>query len=559
MKLTGAEIVNFKSHVWTVVPFRDGLNVIVGPSGAGKSSVLDAIAACLTGRNRLTDARGSGLKQLARNGTGEVMLKVQAVSPSGNTLEFQRDYSPSSNLLKINGVPTENGQVKEALGLDQAQLLALFDSKPLAERDAAELRAVFGNLLSPSKFAERFQKIGVPVPPSMESLEKLIKTTKEKDLRDARRDHKAVLADLETTRAKVEQAGATLDRQKIQEGLKRKRDAKQQAQTYGAAESQLGQLKQKLQQVTHGESDLKQMQASLAIVQAEIVGQQETMAKLQQALAQLSSVARQEASSPYDACQLAVCPMKKKKAAAKPDGLTAEQKKKKAKEVSDAVAALRADTDDNRNKAANLQAAIGLYIQIASVKLPEKVEVGPEIDAEIAALEEQLREADRVSFVQEQVADLTERAEQKRQEAERLEAKVMAMSQIRDEIAATMGSLAGEVSRFCQPFIGPVRFDTDSMMFAAQHESKALSSGEQVILDAAVRCALSRHIGAGCVIVDHFNHLSEDEAKKLRGALMSTGQQVVAIWATNKKPPHIDGVNILYLSKENGQTKIEAI
>jgi DNA repair exonuclease SbcCD ATPase subunit len=70
------EILNFRCHENTIIEFST-INSFVGPSGSGKTSVLDAITTMLVGRNKFTDARGSGLREDIRVGTSGMTVICQ--------------------------------------------------------------------------------------------------------------------------------------------------------------------------------------------------------------------------------------------------------------------------------------------------------------------------------------------------------------------------------------------------------------------------------------------------------------------------------------------------
>ena len=99
MRINNLNLENFRSHKDTSIDL-DQVNVFVGRNGSGKTSIKDAIQYALTGKNRLTDGRGSGAEiminweakisniKLDLNSIGEghrrIPNKLQVADWSGN-------------------------------------------------------------------------------------------------------------------------------------------------------------------------------------------------------------------------------------------------------------------------------------------------------------------------------------------------------------------------------------------------------------------------------------------------------------------------------------------
>ena len=60
MKLTQVELTSFRSYAGVTLDLNAPRVLIAGLNGVGKSSLRDAIAFCLLGHCRGTDARGAG-------------------------------------------------------------------------------------------------------------------------------------------------------------------------------------------------------------------------------------------------------------------------------------------------------------------------------------------------------------------------------------------------------------------------------------------------------------------------------------------------------------------
>lgn len=535
---------NFKSHEDTAIALSSGMNVFVGPSGAGKTSVLDAIALCLAGRNRLTDMRGAGMREMACNPNEASSIKVVV----DNDL-FERVFDKTSNSFSKNRVPSPNG-----LPADAAQIAALIDSKPIFDREPAELRAVFGALLAPSKFAEDFKKAGIPVPDSMTALERLIKETKEKSLRDARRDRKTLEAERSATEDQCAQIPSGRPAPIVSAELKEARGREKALEAARAKAQQMAELKVRLDAAR--EKYGNDFSVPLTDLESKLSESESEMAQLQAKIASMILPGLSRESSPYDTCPLRTCPMRKKPAPEKQKTAVAASQVSQMNEVRKL---LETDIVGLRSDIAEIKFAIEIAVSLSTLPAPVYDAEFDRLQTEIAALDRELASAQQRDVATTLLSSLAARIEAKRLEAERIENALARMEEIRLAIASGVDSLAGEITKICGRFVGPVTFDPSEMTFKTGVDVKALSSGEQVILDAAIRAVVSKHTGFGVVVCDHMNHISDDQARLLRGMLLAMRQQFIGVWAASKKPPHVEGANVLWFSKDSGATVIEGI
>src|SRR4051794_5801493 len=83
MKLSRAEITNFRCFQRLDIPLQPDLNVIVGANGAGKSAILDAIAIALY--EVVAANGGGGKRQRAQQGAtlqpGDIRIEPGSVDP----------------------------------------------------------------------------------------------------------------------------------------------------------------------------------------------------------------------------------------------------------------------------------------------------------------------------------------------------------------------------------------------------------------------------------------------------------------------------------------------
>ena len=189
MKLKRLNIRNFRSHESSTLEFGE-FNVLAGPQGAGKTSVLDSICAALTGRTRLTDRRGAGIKDHIRR--GEARLEVEL------TCQFGTDQPDSV----VKRTVTESGQTLEVpfggknLSARQALLTermggvdeipdVLLDPRLFADRSPDEQKQALLKLLRPPtiEVPKAAQAVGIQQLASVQQVDDQIKSIKEGSVR----------------------------------------------------------------------------------------------------------------------------------------------------------------------------------------------------------------------------------------------------------------------------------------------------------------------------------------------------------------------------------------
>lgn len=156
MKLKSIRPRNFKNHADTEIEFSEFVTILLGKQGSGKSSVCDAIVCAFIGRTRLTDQRGSGLKEHIRNGQKEFFIDL-TFSSNGTESTIVRGQNQTKQTL-ISPFGGEDLRGRQALLLQGLGLAGspeaiecLLDPSLFAERDRDEQRAILLKLVKTAK------------------------------------------------------------------------------------------------------------------------------------------------------------------------------------------------------------------------------------------------------------------------------------------------------------------------------------------------------------------------------------------------------------------------
>ena len=201
MRLKRLNITNFRSHQASAFEF--GLfNVLAGQQGAGKTSVLDSITAVLTGRTRLTDRRGAGIRDHIRRGEArlEVELTCQFGTDQPDSL-IKRTVTESGQTLEV-PFGGKNLSARQALltermgGVDEIPDV-LLDPRLFADRSPDEQKQALLKLLRPPtiEVPKAAQAVGIQSLVSVQQVDDQIKSIKEGSVRSLN----AVIKNLEET------------------------------------------------------------------------------------------------------------------------------------------------------------------------------------------------------------------------------------------------------------------------------------------------------------------------------------------------------------------------
>lgn len=115
------ELINFMSHGYTKIKFKDGINVLVGRRGSGKTAVLEAVKLVLGayGRQRKTDrvnrlsnfvkhgASKAVIRARVKNGIkipGRPLIRLVSALPSSSDIIIERIiFKDGKSVFKLNG------------------------------------------------------------------------------------------------------------------------------------------------------------------------------------------------------------------------------------------------------------------------------------------------------------------------------------------------------------------------------------------------------------------------------------------------------------------------
>lgn len=152
MHLTNLELENFRSHAAAALTLGN-LTILAGPKGAGKSSFLAALAACLLGKNYLTDGRGTGLDDQVMLGASGWTVAATMVNGAGTRRVVRTKGPKDHSLLAIPEAPIGLAAQQQALlswlNVRADHLAALLDLRSLFSRSAEDLRTELLAVIKP--------------------------------------------------------------------------------------------------------------------------------------------------------------------------------------------------------------------------------------------------------------------------------------------------------------------------------------------------------------------------------------------------------------------------
>lgn len=274
MEILSVSLKNFKSHSDRYFEFQPGTNAICGENGAGKTSVLEAIAWVLF------NYADYSKEELVRRGAASAQVTVTFVSSADKrTYQVRRctnsGYEIIDPQLKVNlGIkklkeevmPWLRQQLGVARNTELPDLLANTIGIPQGTFTADFLKSnearkkVFDPILKVEEYKQTYTKTA--------KLEAFAKA-KVEDLQRAIAHYTESLRDWETL-----QAQRTNLKQEI---------AQEQA-TLQHLQAQLGQLQQQKDELSAQAQEIQQLDAQQVTLEAQITGQQQTQALLQQSL-----------------------------------------------------------------------------------------------------------------------------------------------------------------------------------------------------------------------------------------------------------------------------------
>ena len=188
MKLHRLTITNFRSHESSAFEFGE-FNVLAGQQGAGKTSVLDSICAALTGRTRLTDRRGAGIKEHIRRGEARLEVELTCQFGTDQPATIKRVVTESGQQLEV-PFGGKNLSAKQALltermgGVDEIPDV-LLDPRLFADRSPDEQKQALLKLLRPPtiEVPKAAQAVGIQQLASVQQVDDQIKSIKEGSIR----------------------------------------------------------------------------------------------------------------------------------------------------------------------------------------------------------------------------------------------------------------------------------------------------------------------------------------------------------------------------------------
>lgn len=142
MRINNLNLENFRSHKDTSIDL-DQVNVFVGRNGSGKTSIKDAIQYALTGKNRLTDGRGSG---------AEIMInweaKISNIKLDLNSIgEVHRRIPNKLQVADWSGNKTaQENELLRQLGVDERVIVAVLNSYDFVKMDSSDQKNLIFDL-----------------------------------------------------------------------------------------------------------------------------------------------------------------------------------------------------------------------------------------------------------------------------------------------------------------------------------------------------------------------------------------------------------------------------
>jgi len=160
MRILAIDLTNFGCFQSFRLAFTEPRTLILGPNGIGKSTILDAIALCLLGRCRGTDARGAGQARLVGAGGTSARLKLET-----SFGEILREITPKGNSANMSPQA-----IADKLGVTDGMIEALVYGQTFFEHDHAAASAMLLRLLKVQATPEELPGCGVTEPIDFEKM-----------------------------------------------------------------------------------------------------------------------------------------------------------------------------------------------------------------------------------------------------------------------------------------------------------------------------------------------------------------------------------------------------
>jgi DNA repair exonuclease SbcCD ATPase subunit len=570
MKIREIDLTSYRSHEHTTIKLAR-MTYLVGPAGSGKSSVLDALATLLTGRNRYIDKRGAGLQEDIRVGAKgfEVGATLDGLNGSG-VIPVHRSKTTTQHSLTYPDCPGDVRRGQERLlgiiGASDEVVTALLDPALFADRTEDEQKATLRRLMSKGDIPvpEPATRAGVKSIGSSEALDTIIKGMKEGDIRDLNRDIKTL------TQSMPEDPGEVGDIAKIEKQAH-------------AAQSK---LEESLSALTSKETVIKERRIRMSTLSEFLATEpkssgdgpsiQELKAKAEQHDA-ASIEAEQNAASterslrvietqgktvsgmdakcgvtPLFDCPLSPEDRKKMVTKLKSEFAEARKELKALQMAAEGVRKLRDKTREELDAArqqidqgAKFKEALKEAKQIESElqslqgSLPGLQKTVDSLRQELAQMEGPLEKSRSAKAALDQRKSITDQIDTKRRAQEVYAAALGSLEDLRASITSSgEDPMMKEVNAFMEPFgMGSARIESERFqVIVGEVPCRRLSSGQKVILDAAIRVAAAKLSGVGVIAIDDSNKLGEELSKRLFRSLYGSGVQVITCKTTDIRP-----------------------
>lgn len=610
MKIKRLRTSNFRSIATSDLEFGD-FTLLSGVQGSGKTSHLDAICAALTGRTRLTDRRGAGIRDHIRLGQAKCEISIDCqLNGSEPDTTIRRTVTPSAQQLDVPWGKNLSGRqaiLIERLGVPDEAVETLLDPRLFADRSVDEQSQVLLKLLrEPTiEVPAAARAVGIQSLSGIQQVDDQIKSIKDGSIRSLN----AVIKNLEET-APAEPTAEDLSNARV-------------------AAKNLADLDAEIQKLTveikNGEFVLSQAESrDQEVARArEVAGQgPDLLAQLEKAKAELqrcSAVYKEiqgrdttaieknaEARSSYRQTECLLnsfskigekCPTCLRKIA-KSDresmvaSLTSELKEKEKglvysqseldkvqaelNEAGRSGSAARKEVDSLQARYGEVESARHLLesyksIDVASINatiadLTGKIQAcqiaRPPLVAASEAGVDAFRRAEEFKRI---AADLASRRAQREQYLMAVESLVA----LKDSILGGEGArkLQDETSRIFEAFFPGthVILSPEGASVAPAGSSDGtpvahLSGGQKVIFDVGLRIAAAKTTGFNLMAIDDANKLAPSARQKMLEALMKSGVQVI-MCSTGDKIGAIPGATVYSLSNPSvwGPTKVERV
>lgn len=568
MFIRSLDLEGFRSHSKTSIRFAR-FTYLVGPAGSGKSSIADAIATAITGRNRHIDKRGSGLRDDIRVGAGAYKIGVVIQNGHKDDTIIHRTVSTSQHTLTYPECPGDVRRGQERLlgflGLTDDLIATLLDTQNFSERSTDDQKAVLRKLLSRGtiEVPPEARAAGITDIPGIEVLETLIKQLKEDTIRGLNREIKALneamppdpggVPDIGEIREKKDRAAAALENAVAARSsiLQKKTMLDQRLRTVRA---ELAGLSDGSDQAMVDEAKSKLERCRGAFEEAS-----ESIGKARTNLSQVEAQGKAAAGmgGMCGVVPLFKCPLTDPEKAAMVTELRQKHKQysQEVKTLLAAVSGLEASYNEAQKyldsvsshaadgkRKAELSAEekrLSAEIETNGAELSQSEARIPGLREALSPLEIELQAVQTAGGAKAQRKSMLDKVDEIRQKVEVHSAAAEALVSLREKLTADgQGGFVGAINGFLESVgMGTLQITSDPFGIRVDGVPLShLSSGQKVIVDAAIRVAAASATGAGVIAIDDANKLGDDLARKMFTALYNSGIQVIVCKTTDTKP-----------------------